>query len=211
MTKVILIRHGESVTNREGIMAGHLDVELTQKGHAQAEKTAEYIVQNYKVDKLYSSDLKRTMSTIKPLSDKLNIEVTPNKNIREIQAGKWDNHTFAEIKELFADDYNIWANDIVNARCTDGESIKEIADRVIKEFTQIARQNDGKTIVCATHGIPIKVMQCISMYPSLDGLKQLHQVSNAAVSEFEYQNGKWHLIAAGIDEHIGDLRTNIKK
>ncbi len=63
MTKLILIRHGESVANRNHIFVGHTDVELEEKGVKQAELTAQYVYENFKVDKVYASDLKRAYET----------------------------------------------------------------------------------------------------------------------------------------------------
>ena len=50
MTTLILIRHGESMANRQGIFAGQIDPDLQGKGIKQAELTGKYIIDNYKVD-----------------------------------------------------------------------------------------------------------------------------------------------------------------
>ena len=63
MTTLILVRHGQSESNLKHIFCGQTDVKLTEKGHAQAKKTAEYIIKNYKIDKIYSSDLQRAYDT----------------------------------------------------------------------------------------------------------------------------------------------------
>lgn len=70
MTTLILIRHGESKANRDRIFAGHLDVDLQEKGLKQAKITAEYISKNYLVNRVYSSDLKRAYQTGKCVADK---------------------------------------------------------------------------------------------------------------------------------------------
>ena len=57
-----LVRHGESVTNRDSIVSGHLDSPLTQKGEEQARQTKE-IFGNLHFDDAYSSDLQRALKT----------------------------------------------------------------------------------------------------------------------------------------------------
>ena len=52
MTTLILIRHGESEANRNNVFAGHINPDLQNKGLKQAERTAKYITENYKVDKI---------------------------------------------------------------------------------------------------------------------------------------------------------------
>ena len=69
MTKIILIRHGESEANRDNIFAGHLDVDLQEYGLKQAQKTAEYVLEKYQVSRVYSSDLKRAYKTGRCVAD----------------------------------------------------------------------------------------------------------------------------------------------
>ena len=56
-TKIYFIRHGESQANAQNVFIGHTDLDLTEKGHKQAQKTAEFL-KDVSVDKIYSSDLK---------------------------------------------------------------------------------------------------------------------------------------------------------
>ena len=48
-TTLIFVRHGESNANGNGMFAGHLDIELSDRGLLQAESTANYIKKNYHV------------------------------------------------------------------------------------------------------------------------------------------------------------------
>ena len=57
MTTFILTRHGQSTANVTTLFAGQLDPKLTELGAKQAEKMSDWITQNYKIDKIYSSDL----------------------------------------------------------------------------------------------------------------------------------------------------------
>ena len=59
MVKILLIRHGESEGNHYNKFIGHTDVNLQEKGIVQAKKTAQYVADNYEINKIYSSDLKR--------------------------------------------------------------------------------------------------------------------------------------------------------
>ena len=68
MTRIIFIRHGQSLANEQSRFAGHTNVPLTELGKAQAERAAEYIVKHEKIDKIYSSDLMRAHDTALPVS-----------------------------------------------------------------------------------------------------------------------------------------------
>ena len=207
MTTVILIRHGESEANREDIFAGHLNVDLMPKGVEQAQKTAQYIVENYTVDKVYASDLKRAYKTGKTLADKLGMEIIADKRFREIDAGEWDGIKFNELGDKYAEEFRIWRDDIANAKCTGGESVEDLRKRVFGAATEVAENNDGKTVVIATHATPIRVMQTYVQMGSLEKMNDIPWVSNASVSVFEYDNGKWTCKAVSVDKHLGDLVT----
>lgn len=210
MTKIILIRHGESETNAKDIMAGHLDVKLTDLGERQAVITAEYVAKNYKIDRIYSSDLQRAFNTIKPLADRLNLPIEKNKNLREIDAGVWDGMRLSKVKEEYPQEIYQWGLDIKNAGCVGGESLLEVMVRVTNELKCLAKQNPNKTIVCASHGIAIWVTECFARYGSLERLGEIRQVSNASVSVFEVDEKAFTAIETDICTHLGNMRTSFE-
>ena len=211
MTTLILVRHGESTANRQRVFAGHYDAELQDRGLEQAKKTAEYLVKNYKIDKVYASDLKRAYVTGKCTADLAGVEIVSDTALREIRAGKWDGMKFEDIITTYPDDYGMWMNDIGKARATDGESVSELCERVMGKLTEIATENDGETIVVATHATPIRVTQSMVQTGGLDGMKNIPWVSNASVSVLEYDSGKWEFKLISEDSHLRDLRTSLPK
>ena len=62
MTTLIFVRHGESLANLQNLFAGHYDIPLTELGHTQAERTAQYL-DRYHIDHIYASDLQRAYQT----------------------------------------------------------------------------------------------------------------------------------------------------
>ena len=209
MTKILLVRHGQSEANQLGIFAGHYDIELTKLGCEQAKCTAKFIKQNYKVDKIYASDLKRAFKTAEYIAEEFGLEVIPEKNFREISAGKWEAVKFDHITKLYSDDYNVWRNDIGNSRCTDGESAKELAKRVCDTIKIVAEENEGKTIVVGTHATPVRAAQCVFGGHSFDEMKDISWASNASVTEIVCENGKFVVTKPSIDAHLSDLKSQL--
>lgn len=207
MTKIILIRHGESVANSKDIFAGHLDVDLHPNGEAQAKLTAEFIKENFKVDKIYASDLKRAYFTGKALADVLNMEVEKDEAFREIAAGKWDGMVFKDIIHTYREDFSCWLNDIGNAKCTDGESVSHLGKRIMEALTRVAKENEGKTVAVATHATPIRVSYSIIKNGGIEGMKNVPWPSNASVTVYEYDNGSWECTFYSLDKHLKNLVT----
>ena len=209
MTTLILVRHGQSMANLEEVYAGHSDFDLSPKGHKQAETTAGYIINNYKIDKIYSSDLTRAYNTAKKVADSLDLDIITDENLREIYAGKWESTPFNVLVEKYHEEYSVWLNDIGNSACTDGESVKHLSERILAALTKIARENDGKTVLVAFHATPIRAMQCLWQGKTLDEMKDIPWVSNASVSVAEYKNSEFKLLSVGEDAHLSGIKTEL--
>lgn len=210
MVRIILERHGQSYANEKGFFAGQLDVELTETGEKQAELSAQYIINNYKIDKIYSSDLKRAYNTAKVVADKLDMEVIPSKKLREINAGKWDGKTFDNLEVIFAEEYGVWLSDIGRAKCPDGETVIQFSQRIISAITEIAKENEGKTVLIGIHATPIRVMQCVCKNVPIEDMKTVPWVTNASITVINYDNGKWFIELESYDEHIGEFKTKLQ-
>ncbi len=207
MTTVLFIRHGESVANRRNIFAGHLDVELEEQGYMQAEKTAQFIAGKYKVDFIYSSDLQRAYHTAMALSKCIGVPVIKEKAFREIDGGEWDEKNFDALDSLFPEEFGVWRKDLKNAKCTGGESVREVGDRVFSLAKRIAEENEGKTIAIFTHVTPIRCMECMVRDGSIENIADYNWVSNASVSEFLVEDGQWKVIEMSQDKHLSGMRT----
>ena len=74
MRKIVLLRHGESAWNKENRFTGWTDVDLTEKGIAEAEKAGETLKEyGFNFDKAYTSYLKRAVKTLNCVLDKMDL------------------------------------------------------------------------------------------------------------------------------------------
>lgn len=208
MTRFLLVRHGESEANQRDIFAGHLDAKLTEKGLEQARLTAEYVAGKYKVDRAYASDLQRAFMTGKTIADRLGLDIIADRELREIEAGKWDGMVFDDIVKVYPEDFGKWTTDIGKARCTDGESVTELEARVMKALNRIADENEGRTVLVASHATPIRVaVASIKHNGDITLMNSVPWVSNASVSVIERENGAWRIVSLSEDGHLSSLRT----
>ncbi len=206
MTTLLLIRHGYSEANHDGIFTGHTDVALNKQGIKQAELTAEYIAKNYKVSAIYSSDLKRAYKTAECISNILKTDVIAQENLREIYGGDWEGVTFNDLPKLYPEEFDVWINDIGKSACVGGESVSQVGERAMDALTQIAKDNEGKTAVVVTHGAFIRTAQSIIETGGLEAMQSIPYVSNASVTVLEY-DGKFTIKSVSYDDHLGELST----
>lgn len=206
MTNLIIVRHGNSIGNRDRIFIGQTDWGLSEIGEEQVKRTTEYL-KNEKIDAVYSSDLSRAYNTVLPSAEHRGLKIHKRKGLREIYAGEWETKSFADLPVVFKESYSLWQNDIGKCRCDGGESLAELYERVKRTINKIARENEGKTVLIGTHATVIRVMNCYFHNDKVENLKEYDWVTNAAISRVEYDNGKYNILEFGYDKHLDGLVT----
>ena len=209
MTRVLLVRHGQSQSNVGGTFTGQLDAPLSPVGHAQAERTAQFILENYHIDAIYSSDLQRAYHTGLPVAKKLGLQIHTDKRLREIYGGEWEGMRFTDLPQTHPAEYALWQQDVGNSRCPGGESVAELADRVWESVMEICQKNPDKTVLVASHATPIRTIQWKITGTDLSFMKQIPWVSNSSVSELIYEDGILTPVKLSQDAHLADMKTNL--
>ena len=209
MTRFIVIRHGQSMSNLEGYFTGQTNTPLSPTGRKQAELTADYILSTYKFDKVYASDLSRAYDTAKAVADRVGMEVIPHVGLREIYAGKWEGVSFKELNDTNCEAWQVWRSNVGKCRCPGGESVAEVRERTVKTFTEIAEANEGKTIVIGTHATVLRTLICHCMGIDADGMKTLSWVPNASVTVVEYDSGELRIAVPTYDKHLEGLQSSL--
>ena len=204
MTTLLLVRHGQSQANLDRTFAGQTNPDLTELGKSQAETLADYLTANYKIDKIYSSDLIRARHTAAPTARRLGLPITARKQLREINAGEWHGKTFDDLRERYPESYGTFCTNTGASQCPGGESVIQLAQRVHKELLRICRRNEGKTILVTTHATPIRAVQTLCEKGDISYAAQIPWAPNTSVSKYEYRNGKLYLLEAGFDGYLQD-------
>ncbi len=207
MTTIIFVRHGQSIGNLRKEFLGNCDLDLSELGYKQAECMAEYVAAHYSVNKIYSSDLLRAYHTAEAAAKKLHLPIIKEPKLREIYAGDWERKTFAELENKYSKEYQIWLSDIGHAKCTNGESIRELKNRVLPCVEKIAEDNDGKTVLIVTHATVLRVLECVWRGAELDEMKNLPWMRNSSVSVITYENKAWHIHKIGDDSFLEEFAT----
>lgn len=206
MTKLILVRHGESLGNAVRRLLGHTDLDLSELGYRQAEATADAL-KDEKIDVIYSSDLLRAYNTAVPNAKIHGLEIIPSENLREIMLGEWEGKSVDEIQEQYGDMYEKeWLGAFGTFRFPGGESTMEAGQRFYKECERIAHENLGKTILITAHAAVIRSFYSIVMNIAPEEIVgNLAYPTNASISEVEYKNGKFEKISFSRDEHLASV------
>ncbi len=210
MTRIIFVRHGESTGNLNKRFYGHTDGELTEKGIAQARIAAKYL-ESTKIDAAYASDLARAYETGRIIAEPHGLTPISDAGLREIYAGEWENMSFGEILSKYPEGFNTFMYDIINSTPDGGESVRDMAMRIIDEVWKIAEENDGKTVLIAIHATPIRALECEWRGLELEKMSTLKWVPNASVSIVEYDVANHTVKPEIIGEasFMGDMATTL--
>jgi len=84
---LLVIRHGQSEADILKVMEGRANFNLTDLGRKQAQLMSKWVVQNYDVDKIFSSPLKRASQTAYILSERTGVEIIFDDDLMEWQNG----------------------------------------------------------------------------------------------------------------------------
>lgn len=150
VTRLYLVRHGQSGGNVEGTFGGHSPTPLSKLGKKQAETTANALCKE-KIDVVYSSDLIRAVQTAEPLAEKLGLEVNKTSAFRERDVGVLEGLTFNESKEKYPKDYYALVNRKINHKITEGESYRHLLKRGTGALKEILNTHMGKKVVIYSH------------------------------------------------------------
>ena len=210
-THILMIRHGESLANAQGFFAGQTDIPLTELGRRQAERTAEYLRERG-IDRIYSSDLMRSMQTAEPTARMHGLSVISEPGLREIFAGKWEHMAYTEVERQYPTTRGVWVSHIGLAHPDGGESVAEVAERICGTVERLARENEGRCIALFTHALPIRSMGCIWQGIPISEMERLPWCTNAAVTEAEYgADGSVRFLCYGYDAHQVGVATGFPR
>ena len=107
MNRVIVVRHGRTSWNAEGRVQGISDIDLSDAGRSHAQASAAALL-NYSPTQIYSSDLRRSIETARPIADATGIAIEVDKRLRERCFGSWEGLTHNEIAARFPHDHKRW-------------------------------------------------------------------------------------------------------
>ncbi|MGE5328809.1 MAG: histidine phosphatase family protein [Deltaproteobacteria bacterium] len=203
-TKIIFVRHGEAKGNFERVFHGQTDSDLTEKGHKQAQKTAERL-KSEEIDVIYSSPLKRAFQTAQYIAGTKNIEdIIANDGLMEINGGKWENIRWEELPDKFPEEYYNWEH-CPHLHCMPaGESMKQAYDRIVDAVINIVNENKGRSICIVTHGTVLRALICHIKSKPLEDLITVSWCDNTAITIVEFVDNAFKVILEGDNSHLGN-------
>lgn len=182
--RVYLIRHGETVWNKESRFQGRSDIPLSPKGAEQAAALGKRL-KKHNFTGFFSSSLSRARDTagIIALPHQKTVQVVPG--LEELDFGHWEGLTAGEIRERFGDELKAWWANPLNTRIPGGETLAELAERACAALRGIVERNPDGQVVAVAHGGTIRTIVGTVVGLDLNQYWRLRQ-ENASLTVIEF-------------------------
>lgn len=180
MTKLILIRHGQTEWNISGKYQGQSDIPLSLIGLKQAELLAQFFPIK-KIDVIYSSPLIRAATTANCISNHFKKKVILDNAFKEISFGDWEGLTYEQIIIQWEDALEKFFHRPDLLIIPNGETFYQLQQRAIERLNTILDIHQNKNIVIVAHGAIIRTIIATLIHLPLRYIWNLKQ-DNTAVN-----------------------------
>lgn len=156
------LRHGQTECSRSNSYCGSIDPELTPDGMEMAQVFADaYASTHWKA--IFSSPMRRTIATAKPLCDIVKLQPELRDGLKEINYGQWEGKTPETVSVDFHDEYIRWLADPAWYAPTGGEMAIAIASRAMQVIEEIKQRYTDGNVLVVSHKATIRIMLCSLM------------------------------------------------
>lgn len=192
---VLFIRHGQTEFNTEGRLQGAMPIPLNENGRRQSGALAEYL-RTLPVEALYTSPRQRAKETAEIIARSLRMEALDDERLSEIAFGKFEGHTFAEVKQRFPEAFAKWESGYRPYRVPGGESRLDVQLRMQAAWDEIVSA-DRETVAIVGHSSAMMILLA-SMFAFLPNKR----IRNTSITTLERDEEIWRITSFAETPHL---------
>ncbi len=200
-TRIVLIRHGQTMWNREARFRGQADIELDAFGLRQAAATGRYVASRWPVAAVYASPLRRAMQTAEAVARAQGLEARPLAGLLDIHFGEWQGLSGEEVAQRYPDLYRAWWEAPHTVRIPGGESLDDVRRRVVAALEEIVTRHRGEAVALVSHTCTNRVLLCAVLGLGNEGFWRLGQ-DTCAVNVFDAEDGVYTVLLLNDTSHL---------
>ncbi len=205
LTRLIVLRHGETAWNVDTRIQGQLDIGLNDTGLWQAEQLGKALA-GEALDAIYASDLSRAWQTAQGVAryQPSVVQPVPEPRLRERAFGCFEGMSFAEIESRMPTEARLWrTRNPEFAPERGGESLLVFRERVVGIASELAARHAGGLIALVAHGGVMDILYRAATGQELQAPRTWY-LGNAAVNRLLWTPQGYSLVGWGDVGHLTD-------
>jgi broad specificity phosphatase PhoE len=199
-TRIILVRHGQTESNKTGFYMGHSSEDLNETGYSQAQSLSLKLAE-LPIDSIYTSPLQRTLSTASVIARPHKLEPIPVNDLIENYPGDWQGLNKDEIMRKWPELFQQWLTDPTAVTLPNGEKFEEVTERAIRAFDMILKSNESKYVIIVTHEIVVKVL-VIHALGAPSSIYRRFSIDNSSRSTIRITNSRMNIETLNDTSHL---------
>ncbi len=158
--RLLLVRHGETAHNRDGLGLGVADPPLTDSGRRQTAAAVERLAAE-PIDRIFTSPLTRAATMARGLAERTGVPCEVREELIEMDVGETEGMPFAEMRERFPRFLEAWrAADPSEVMMPGGESLAQVADRLEPLIAELRALPEDSAVVAVSHNFVVRLLLC---------------------------------------------------
>lgn len=184
--RLFLIRHAQTVWNRDRRYQGWQDSPLSEIGRSQAEAVGRALAKE-PLKAVYASTLGRARETAGAIAAHHGLPVRAEDDFREMAFGEWEGLAFDDCKAKDPDRYRLWADE-PHRFCPPGggETLDDVRRRVLAGLERMRAEHDDQSVCLVAHGISARIIILEALGLPLERIWSIH-LASTGISELEFR------------------------
>jgi len=159
LSRLLLVRHGDTAMNSAERYWGSTDVTLSASGITQAERLRDRLAPE-EISTIYASDLCRASDTAKIVAARQRADVILCPELREMDFGEMEGLTYSEISRRYPEVARMWQQRSPLLKCPGGDSLESFNNRVIKFTDRLENHASEETLLIVAHSGTLRSLIC---------------------------------------------------
>jgi len=211
LTRVVLVRHGETEYNARSIFRGTLDIPLSAIGLEEARLTAQELAST-KLTGIVSSPLARALETAREIAVRQSEHMEPVIDVAftDLNFGEWQGHSRDEVAVAYPELFDRWMHEPHRVQLPNGETLSDASRRVRQGLKHFLQEYHGKTFCVISHRVIIKLLILRMLGLPVSDFWRIH-IDTCGITEFNFRRytEQFILIRHNHTAHLLPLRDKV--
>lgn len=207
MTRLFIVRHGQTAWNKEKVFRGRVDIPLNEQGVKEAEAVGKAL-KNENITLVYSSPLSRAVQTAEPTAKMRGLAIIRLEGITDMNFGVWEGRRLEDVEKEDSERYRMWVEQPHELAIPKGETLAEVQNRALNTVKEIVNKHPSESIMLVSHRVVCKLLVLGLMELGPDKFWNIQQ-DTACINLFAVKDGRTIMFKTNDTCHLASLKSGM--